>query len=101
MFVQSYLDEIELLPALPKNWTEGSMEGILAEGGFEVSIRWKEGNLAEAFIVSNLGEKARVRYREPIKAETEAEDELQVTYISSCIIEFPTKKGARYTITRK
>lgn len=34
--------KIKLLPALPKEWKKGSIEGIKARGGYTVSIYWSE-----------------------------------------------------------
>jgi len=50
---------IELLPALPPSWPEGQVAGLLARGGFEVSLRWHEGKLVGADI-KNRGTRASV-----------------------------------------
>lgn len=55
MLVQSSENEIRLLPALPDAWSEGSIKGICARGGFEVSMQWENKVLKTVTVFSKQG----------------------------------------------
>ena len=62
MLLQSQVDKIELLPALPDGWKNGKVSGLRARGGFQVDENWKDGKLISATIYSDTGEPCSVSY---------------------------------------
>ncbi len=60
--LQSHGGEISLLPALPPDWCDGSVTGLRARGGFEVSIHWQGGALHSAQICNDHAATCKVRH---------------------------------------
>ena len=54
MLMQARGDKIRLLPALPRAWPSGSIEGLRAPARTRVDLAWKSGSLLEAKLSSDL-----------------------------------------------
>ena len=62
MLVQSTIDEIDLLPAIPDRWNSGNVKGLCARGGYEVEMTWKDGRVVSGALTSRKGGKVKVNY---------------------------------------
>ena len=69
MLMQSHDRALHLLPALPDQWSEGEVNGLVSRGGFVVDMKWDGGQLNTATITSRLGGNLRLRSYVPLKGE--------------------------------
>lgn len=52
---------IILLPATPKEWTNGNVKGLCARGGFVIDMQWNKGEVKSYTLTARNGGKARVK----------------------------------------
>ena len=60
MLLQSHGNHVQLLPALPASWREGSVDGLYTEGGIRVSMVWRVGRLQTAELLAPRDMSVRV-----------------------------------------
>lgn len=101
MLLQSRPDSLVILPALPAEWSEGSVSGLRARGNFEVSIEWSEGKLRTMRVKSLSGLPLTLAYP-GIAASVVTSGNTALTGIENKtdnLIVFPTQTGEEYVIT--
>ena len=101
MLLQSNMGYINLLPALPDAWNEGSVKGLVARGNFVVSMEWTKGGIVSATITSRGGGEAVV-HADNITLATVSDSNgnaVDVTVTEAGKISFDTVEGESYTLT--
>ncbi|WP_198510333.1 glycoside hydrolase family 95 protein [Bacillus solitudinis] len=99
MLLQSHMNELHVLPALPHAWATGKVKGLRARGGFEVDIDWEENELTRADIFSNQGNPCTLRVQGEVAVTCEGTP-LRVKSLGDFVCEFGTEKGKSYQITK-
>jgi alpha-L-fucosidase 2 len=61
MLIQSHNGYINLLPALPGKWSDGSFKGLRARGGAEIDAKWENSRLTEAIIKAEVSNSFKIK----------------------------------------
>jgi alpha-L-fucosidase 2 len=64
MLMQSHLNAIDILPALPDAVPQGHIRGVRARGGFDLEFEWKGGCLVRLKVLSSSGYPLTLRYHD-------------------------------------
>jgi len=78
LLIQSHMDKIELLPALPDALAEGNISGVCARGGFELSFNWENQSIKRVEVLSKAGRRCKIKYRNKIVEFSTQKDSIYV-----------------------
>jgi alpha-L-fucosidase 2 len=82
MLIQSHRNEIEVLPALPVAWANGSVRGLRARGAAVLDFLWRDGALSSVTVHAGRSGRIKLRYKQ-------------------IAIELQTAQGGSYTLDGK
>lgn len=83
MLLQSHDGVLRILPALPKEWMQGSISGLKARGNLELAIRWEGGRLLTGRIQGKPGGRYCLEYQGMrVSAELPESGAVEFTYDS-------------------
>lgn len=92
MLIQSQQEYIDLLPALPDAWKDGSFKGLCVRGGGVVDATWKEGRIQKMTLVARANHTFRLKVADGIK-ELKLND--RMVEVQDGFVEIPLKKGGK------
>jgi len=99
MLIQSNEGVIDLLPALPDEWSEGSIKGVCARGAFELNFSWKNSVLTSVEVLSKAGQLCRIDAGS-LNYVTCNGKRVKVIKCSNGLLEFETKPDNTYKLSK-
>ncbi|GGH01678.1 hypothetical protein GCM10007352_03550 [Mucilaginibacter phyllosphaerae] len=100
MLLQSQTEEIQLLPALPKEWATGRVKGLCARGNFVITnMEWQDSKIVKLSIRSVSGGDCKIRVPNALK--TAAASVKAVTVSNNISYSFKSYAGKTYSFTAK
>jgi alpha-L-fucosidase 2 len=107
MLLQSNGGMLNLLPALPKQWSEGYVRGLRGRGNYEIDLEWSNSELTKAVINTYTSTSLNTDCKTSIKIRYKnigsyivkcSKKIIPVTILSNDILTFEVNNGEAYTI---
>lgn len=102
MLVGSDLGKVRLLPAIPKKWSKGTIEGVLCRGAIEINRLHWDGKKIEVEMTSKTTQEIALSLPSDIKSiESDGADVKDGESASSRLVSLPENKKVSFSITLK
>ncbi len=100
MLMQSQDGSIDLLPALPDEWSSGEVRGICARGGFELAFKWADKKVTSLQMTSKSKNTFRLKTDRPVRVMTMGKVAYDISPTRGSV-EFPVSPGISYDVQFK
>ncbi len=100
MLIQSHEGVIDLLPALPDEWSEGNFNGVCARGAFEISMDWKNKKIQKCSVLSKAGGLCTVNPHIPVTVESGGK-RVKSKVLADGSVQFETTINSLYNLKEK
>lgn len=100
MLIQSHEGVIDLLPALPYEWSVGVFEGVCARGGFELKMHWKDRQITRVEVLSKFGNPCRINAGGRVRVTKNGKSVSSKSHDDGSV-EFETTEDGKYMIFRQ
>jgi alpha-L-fucosidase 2 len=101
MLLQSHEGFINLLPAIPTSWDEGTFNGLKVRGGATVDVSWKNGKPTFATIKSTYGGTYKLKVPESVTTVQIKGKGINKKFSKEKFIEIPIYKGDSVEVSFK
>jgi alpha-L-fucosidase 2 len=98
MLLQSQEGFVHLLPALPPKWKNGSVEGLRAIGGFEISMAWNDSKLTQSTVKSSVGGICSIKGGQKVRKVLSGKQAIDFTNKENEVVAFETQAGKTYQL---
>ena len=99
MLIQSHEGVIDLLPALPDEWSDGAFNGVCARGGFELKMEWEAQEITKVEVLSKYGNPCRIHAGEKLRVLKDGK-RIRAKTLEDGSISFDTAEGGVYALIK-
>ncbi len=98
MLIQSQMGVVELLPALPDAWSNGSFKGLCVRGGGEVDLSWENGKAKKMVLRARAPYLFKIKIPENVQSVS---SEGKPLVIEEGMVKVDLQKGENIVLTFK